>query len=335
MVHAVAHACRPEADPSLRWAADLAALVQTAPRAGVDWDRVVGQARRHRLAVQTGQALGVVRRVGVADVPPEVIDDLHRSHVPLAERLDARARRRRNGTARLPSGTEYFVDAYQRFVGREVSPDRRVSLVDRGRFLRQWWDLDRLRDVPPYAGFVAMGRPWGLAERSRGLPPFHAPKLSAGQKVSFAIGGEGRPFLCADWSFAEDHGTWTMGREAVLRLQIADGVTAGSPVVLVLGVAPQLSSLRPYLGVDVVVNHRKLARWSFVGTEWSPQDREVEVDPALLDPSGRLELRLIIHRPTTPNSVGKGNDSRHVGLCLCTLAFRITDPAEAGSEAPV
>jgi Uncharacterised nucleotidyltransferase len=335
MVHAIAHAARPEFDPSLRWAADIAALVQTAPPGGIDWDAVVRQARRSRLARQTGQALDVVRRVADIDVPVEVIGTLDRTRVPLAERLDARARRRRDGGQRLPTGAEYLVDAYQRFVGREVAPGRRASLVDRGRFLQQWWDLERLRDVPPYAAFVGLGRPWSMAER-RAVPAFEGPRLALGERLSFAVGGGGRPFLGADWSFAEEHGTWTMGREAVLRLRLVGGV-AGRPVVLVFGVAPRLSPLRPHSRVDVVVNHRKLARWSFAGSEWCPQEREVEVGSSLLDPSGRLEVRLIVDRPITPNSIGQGSDSRHLGLFLGSLTSRIPSadavPIETGGPA--
>ena len=331
MVHAVAHAARPETDPSLRWAADIAALVQTAPATGIDWDKVVRQARRHRLAVPMGQALDVVRRVADIAVPMEVITTLDRSRVPFAERIDARPRRRRDGTPRLPSRVESLADAYQRFIGRQVPPGRRASPVDRGRFWQEWWDLDRLRDVLPYAAFVAIGRPWGLAERSRGLPPFDAPSLALGQTVSFAVGGEGRRYVGADWSFPEEHGTWTMGREAVLRLQMAGSNPSGSSLVLVFTVAPLLSAMRPRLQVDVVVNHRKLARWHFEGQSGSPEDREVEVEPALLDPSGRLEVRLIIHRPITPNSVDLGTDSRHLGVRLSALSLR--GPGHAGDAA--
>ena len=140
-----------------------------------------------------------------------------------------------------------------------------------GRFLQEWWDLERLRDVPPYAAFVAAGRPWKLAERSRGLPPFHVPPLALGQTVGFAVGEGGRPYLGADWSFPEEHGTWTMGREAVIRLQVDGGATSATPLVLAFRLAPQLSPMRPHLQVDVVVNHRQLVRWSFVGATWSPR----------------------------------------------------------------
>ena len=219
----------------------------------------------------TSQALDVVRRVADIAVPMEVITSLDRSRVPVAERIDARPRRRRNGTPRLPSRLESVADAYQRFIGRQVPPGRRASFVDRGRFWQEWWDLDRLRDVLPYAAFVAIGRPWGLAERGRGLPPFDAPSLAPGQTVSFAVGGGGRPYVGADWSFPEEHGTWTMGREAVLRLKVAGSTPRESPLALVFAVAPLLSSMRPHLQVDVVVNHRKLARWRFEGQSGSPE----------------------------------------------------------------
>jgi hypothetical protein len=274
----------------------------------------------------------------VADVavPVDVIGSLSRSRVPLAERVDARPRRRRDGRSRLPSRAERIADAYQRFIGRQVPPGRRASLVDRGRFLQEWWDLERLRDVPPYAAFVAAGRPWKLAERTRGLPSFQVPPLALAQPVGFAIGEAGRPYLGADWSFPEERGTWTMGREAVIRLQVDGGATSATSLALAFRLAPQLSPMRPYLQVDVVVNHRQLVRWSFVGATWSPQDREVVVNPSLLDPSGRMEIRLIIRRPTSPNSVGGGSDSRHLGLYLSALEVRPAGaPHRTGEGGPL
>jgi hypothetical protein len=333
MLHAVAHAARPETDPSLRWAADVAALVQSAPARGIDWDRLVRQARRHRLALQTGQALGVVRRVADVPVPEEVVRALGRSRVPLAERIDARPRLRRDGGTRLPNRAELVAGAYQRFVGRQVPPGRRPSAVDGARFLREWWDLGSLRAVPIHAAFVAAGRPWGLLARIPRPPHTHAPEFALGQTVGFAVGDDGRRYLGADWSFPEEQGTWTTGREAVLLLRVEDPPTLESPLVVRFGLAPVLTPLRPHLEVDVTVNGRKMARWAFVGTTWSPQVVEVEVDRSLWQPSGVLEIRLVIHRPTAPNSINAGSDSRPLGLCLRSLLVTGPDAVRVESGA--
>ena len=48
--------------------------------------------------------------------------------------------------------------------------------------------------------------------------------------------------------------------EVTIGLQITDQFAADERLVLRLGVSPQLSPLRPRLGVDVVVNRHRLAR---------------------------------------------------------------------------
>jgi Uncharacterised nucleotidyltransferase len=333
MLHAVAHAARPETDPSLRWAADVAALVQSAPARGIDWDRLVRQARRHRVALQMAQALDVVRRVADVPVPAEVVRALGRSRVPLAERIDAGPRLRRDGGPRLPNQAELVADAYQRFVGRQVPPGRRPSPVDGARFLREWWDLGSLRAVPFHAAFVAAGRPWGITARARRPRPTDAPVLALGRTVGFAIGDGGGRYLGADWSFPEEQGTWTTGREATLHLRVEDLPPPESPLVARLGLAPILTPVRPHLEVDVAVNGQKVARWTFVGTTWSPQVVQVQIDPSLWQPSGVLEIRLVIHRPTTPNSMNAGSDSRPLGLCLRSLLVTGSDAVRVGSGA--
>ncbi len=338
IVQAVAHAARPETDPSLRWAADVAALVESAPSGGVDWDSVVTRARRHRLAVQTGQALAVVRRVADLPVPRATIDALRGSRVPLAERMDARPHRRRDGSPRLPNQAEQVVDAYQRFVGRAMPPGSRPSPLTQARFLREWWGLDRLREVPVHAAFVAAGRPWSLAGLGSPRHSASPAPLEVGHIVRFVPGDDGRGYLGVGWSFPEEVGTWTVAREATVRLEITDRWAPEERLVLRLGLSPQLSPLRSRLDLDVVVNGHRLARWAFVGTAWCPQDREVVLDPGVWHESGRLEIRMVIRRPTTPNSVDGGSDSRALGICLASLTVRrygTTDaegrPEETGS----
>ena len=319
IVHAVAHAARPESDPSLRWAADVAALVESAPSHSLDWDRVVSQSRRSRIALPMGHALAVLRRVADVAIPPEVPEALERTRVPLAERLSARPPRRRAGEPRLPHRTEVLADAYQHFVGRELAPGTRPSLPVGVRFLREWWDLASARHVPAHALFVLAGRPWPLASRFRGFRRATPPATFDGGIVRFALGGRGARFLGAAWSFPEDLGTWTTGSESIVRMRLVGVRPDDGPLVLRFGVTPFLSEQRPVLMVAVVVNRREATRWTFVGPAGHPQDRVVELDASTLEPDGGIEIRFVVDRPLTPSSVGVGSDARPVGVFLHTL----------------
>jgi hypothetical protein len=328
IVHAVAHAARPEADPTLRWAADVAALVRSAPTAGIDWDRVVRQARRHRIALQTAQALDVVRRLADLPVPAPVTDALGRSRVPLAERIEAHPRRRSDGRPRLPHQGEQLADAYQGYVRRKVPPGRRPAPLEPVRFLGEWWDLPSARQVPAHAGFVALGRPWHrsphLSAHLDGASPAPAPPVRLGQTTTFTIGGDGGPYLGAGWSFPEEHGTWTRSREAAVRMALSEPFPTQLALEFVL--VPFLAPGRRRLTVDVVVQRHLVARWSFIGASWQPEERRVEVPAPVLSGADHLDLRLVIHRPATPESLGVDTGNRPLGLSLHSLRLSGVEP---------
>jgi hypothetical protein len=74
------------------WVADVARIVQSA-NGRVDWDVLIGESRRRDLAFQVHEALSFVVTHGWADVPPEVLATLRRSHASWAARLECRANR--------------------------------------------------------------------------------------------------------------------------------------------------------------------------------------------------------------------------------------------------
>ena len=323
LLHVVAHASRPEADPTLRWAGDVVALVRSAGPEGVAWDRVTDQARRHRLALPTADALEVLRRVVGLPVPSATLAELRRTRVPLAERLGATPRRGPDGALRLPTPTEQLADAYQGFVRRRVPPGRRASVADRARFLTEWWDLPGVRQVPAHALFVALGRPWRTLGRlgspvGRSSTGSHR-SVAPGDQLGFAVGGDGHRLLGRGWSFPEPHGTWTIGREAAVRM-VVDGPDRPD-LVLTCTVVPFLAPGRKRLDVGVVVNGWPVAQWRFEGDGWRPDRKRVAVAAALVPPSGHLELRFVIDRPLSPDAVGHESTERPVGLSLHALGI--------------
>ena len=321
LLHVVAHAARPEADPTLRWAGDVVALVRSAGPEGVAWDRVVDQARRHRLALPTADALEVIRRVVGLNVPTETITGLRRTRIPLAERVESTPRRDGTGALRLPTPTEQLADAYQGYVRRKLPPGRRATPVDGVRFFAEWWDLPSARQVPAPAVFVAAGRPWRTAGRlgstGAGRPAVEWPEVAVGEPQGFAVGGNGHHLLGPGWSFPEPHGTWTLSREAAIRMKLAgagmDGLAVHCTVV------PFLAPGRGRLGVTVVANGTPVAAWGFVGEGWRSEVRRIDLDADALGPDGRLELRFVIDRPLSPDATGHESTRRTIGLSLHTL----------------
>jgi hypothetical protein len=77
----------PTAPSGLLWLADCALLIRNSEPA-LDWERLIEQARRCRLALPMRAALGWLREHVEESIPEDVIARLERMPAPLGERID-------------------------------------------------------------------------------------------------------------------------------------------------------------------------------------------------------------------------------------------------------
>ena len=122
------------------------------------------------------------------------------------------------------------------------------------------------------------GRPWTLSARLSAAPTAPTQSVAFGRTIVFAIGGDGQRYLGASWSFPEEHGTWSIAREAAVRMGIDGRLPA--ELALDLLVVPFVTPRRRRLDVDV--NGRMMARWAFLGESWRWNQR---VCPPLVTPT--------------------------------------------------
>ena len=92
LLHTLAHGLKWSRISSYRWVADAVTLVRSVP-GQLDWDRLVGEALRRRVAQPCRDGLRYLERFGVF-VPPAVVDRLGRARVTWVECKADRARRR-------------------------------------------------------------------------------------------------------------------------------------------------------------------------------------------------------------------------------------------------
>ncbi len=142
--------------------------------------------------------------------------------------------------------------------------------------------------------------------------PFPSVHLALGAPVRFGRGGDATALLLDGWSGAEPNGRWTDAAVAELEVQ-ADAPAAGLILTLRAQGFDGLDGASP---VDVQVDGQTVAHWT-PGLDW--QDLRATIPARLVGPGGLLRIRLLIARPVSPSSAGKGNDARELGLFVDTL----------------
>ena len=271
----------------LRWAADAAELLRDAP--AFDWDRVVEQARRHRLTRELGESLAVLGEVTGEPVPV------------VRSRGRARARRAEEsgGDGPLtPTRAERVGDELRTWVRREVAPGERVTPRHAALWLKETWALPRAREIPLHA----------LGRLHDPTPP-GAVTLRRGDALGFRHGEAGTRNLGAGWWAPDEHGTWSRGREAVLVLPLAE--PDGEPYTVTLDLVPFLTPTRPHMEVEVAGRV-----WGFSGTTLADARRAMQVAAAT-----RIALRFKIRHPISPIAARYDGDPRPLGIALRGLSL--------------
>lgn len=72
--------------PPIRWIPDALAVLRRTP--DLDWDRLLALARKNTLTLMISRTLEHIERDFSADVPPEVLADLRRTHVSFFDRYE-------------------------------------------------------------------------------------------------------------------------------------------------------------------------------------------------------------------------------------------------------
>lgn len=89
LLHVCIHGARWNSTPPIRWIAD-AMTVLTTCQGEIDWDRLIAQARKRRLALPLRETLGYLQSAFDAPVPLEALRNIQGTPVPWIERIEYR-----------------------------------------------------------------------------------------------------------------------------------------------------------------------------------------------------------------------------------------------------
>lgn len=161
-----------------------------------------------------------------------------------------------------------------------------------------------------------------LVECARRLPPLEikVPTFPPHTTISFRTGGNGLACLGFGWSHPKDRSTWNVSETAML-LMAVDAPADRFPKIRLRAhgfVPPQ----RPLQKMRVSINGYEAATLEFSLALDGVNEVTFSVPPAALDPTSprqALEMFFEVDPAIRPSSVGRGDDTRPLGIVLTEM----------------
>lgn len=123
------------------------------------------------------------------------------------------------------------------------------------------------------------------------------------------------------WSAPEAHGAWSVG--PVAQLLLVPRVPPGAAATLGIEVTSASTAPGPSVQtVDVDVNGMVAARWT-LGPEPPPVKFALRVPPEALLALGAYLVTFRIHAPLSPQSLGRGDDGRLLGMAIRWITLTV------------
>ena len=302
--------------PTYRWALD-AALIARGLCGEVDYDRLVDQALRRRVAPALRAGLRYLKDVADVQAP---------EHVPRALRVIAPLQHRElSAYAKRPSARSavdrgiYFHGQYLR---EHLPVGARATLAAQLRAAAQRLGIKRpahLRDLRP-GGRPGPGRPYAELTAPIGTGACSPPAVAWGAPLDFGDPVIAREHCLYGLWLAEGWGSWIAGREARLALTLPG--PAASSLLLSIWAGGHLTASRERAEMRVAVCGEELGRLAFDEDRPRVDGEGVVVPAALVEGRSRLELALGTPAPRSPASLGTVEDTRPIGAYLARLALR-------------
>jgi hypothetical protein len=149
LLHACAHGAAWHPEVALRWVTDAVTLIRSPD--GIDWDRLVSQARAREVTLTIADALAYLRSSFGTEVPAEVVSRLRSEPTSLSTRASRRAQTRPPTVAGVLS-THW--DRYRRVKRLDPDAPRPSSFA---AHLRTSWGFETYRGLLSHAARRAVG----------------------------------------------------------------------------------------------------------------------------------------------------------------------------------
>jgi hypothetical protein len=158
LLHVFAHGINWAPVPLLRWIADAIMIINTS-QSGIDWNRFIAQAQKHRLILPIKDALKYLHEVFNVSIPSAVFKKLQDMHVSRIECMEYRVNTSPPG---LMGGIPNTWFRYLRFSQTASTPLSHLNFIGFIRFLQHTWGMDHLWQVPLHIISSGISRAWKM-----------------------------------------------------------------------------------------------------------------------------------------------------------------------------
>ena len=156
----------------------------------------------------------------------------------------------------------------------------------------------------------------------------HAVSIQWNEPILFKTDG---PIVAAATGFPvfQENGAWTEGNVATVNLTVPH---SSADLELTAEITPFLDPKQtPPQAAKIVANDVSVGEWQFTSTETT--QRKIIIPHACLAEGTTLALRFEIANPTSPKSLGQGDDGRLLGLFFSKIG--LTESKEPAVSLPV
>jgi hypothetical protein len=324
----ILHGLRWNAIPTYRWVVD-AALLCSGAIGVIDYDRLVDQARKRRVAVALRAGLAYLRRTVAAPVPAAAVKELRSFRPSPLERVEFRAQ---TTQPRARSGLQWQVVYHQQHARREVPLQGRPTLGNHLRIACRRLGVQGIGDLQHVlsGGLPGPSRPDSemAAAIGRGVEQAGASPVALGEQLDLGEGELARACTAYGTWRAEGQGCWIAGKQARLVLPLAQ--PASGSLVLEISAEGFLVPGRPRQRLEVSVNGVAVAALTIEGSTGLRRQPVVLPREAV---AGRRSLDLVMRTPdaTSPARLGLDDDDRRFGVFVRRLLLRAPGAYRIGS----
>jgi hypothetical protein len=329
LLHAILHGVMARGAADFRWVLDASVIMRSVGE-GLDWDRLVEQARARRVTVAVRWALSYMRTEVDAAVGQPVLRSLRSPGPHLLERVEFTAWRTAPTAWRRRERVVFY---YGQCARRELPLRRRAGLFAQLAVARRGFGIRGPRDLASLTagGTPGPGRPiareaaavYGEQTARGGL------KVGLGETVQLGVGAPvERLFRYGAWD-GQEGGVWLAGREAELAL--APTAPVDGSLILSLSLSHELAEQVGDTRLEVRAQGARLRRFEVRGGDPGLADARVVIPAALATAGTPLALELRFQKSISPARLGLSDDDRDLSLFLRAITLsappRVAVPA--------
>jgi hypothetical protein len=154
LLHVCIHGLNWSTVPLLRWIADAVVVTNTS-KSEIDWNRLVEKSQKHCLTLKISNALNYLHELLNVSIPSETLQSLQSMHVSRIECFEYKVN---TSPSSLMGELAKIWFRYLRSLKHTSYPFSKFNLIGFIRFLKHYWDLDYLWQIP----FYALARAWKM-----------------------------------------------------------------------------------------------------------------------------------------------------------------------------